>query len=252
MIIITFKPLTQLDKYRIEINTQLQEENNLKLTNIKVFDQNDIIITGHIICQSKNLYKEVVVGAYMIKDNKVIQTSAYALKTNATGNYFKLTFNNEVYDNIYIYSDLIEKSFEKEDNEGYYDESEEDEDSISVSFSVDEDSADNETRSILKKLEKNIELGSSMKDMGLSIDNVFLESISDSLWISCDLYSENEVNEDFDFYCELLDKTDRIRGSNYEFIDSDKFIKFRSCNWNYEHRNMKKLHKIRFFVKKIE
>lgn len=92
---------------KIITNQEILSENNLIISDVFCTNFDKLNLLGYITTKQININKPVIVGAYQIKNNEIIQVSATAFHFKKLETRFLLTFDNLTFDKIYLYAEIL-------------------------------------------------------------------------------------------------------------------------------------------------
>ena len=172
----------------------------------------------------------IIIGAYTVKNDEIIEISANTFKIKNQTSSFILEFDKNDIDTIYMYADylktnpIISENTEKTTNTGNNFSIK---DRLMNSFDIDE--------------EKMNRLHLEIKNLGIQ------RTYDDAVTVFCEVHSEYKINEDINVEAVLYDKYNNILGNESIYLYEDSFKDYQVDSWYFHPVKIAQIDRIKIY-----
>lgn len=154
-------------KTSIIVNEELLEKNKLKFTDLYLIWVSKTKLIGFVELDAKDIYKSLVIGAYIVTDNDIVEISATSFKLKSQKTNFELTINEKTFDKIHLYADFLNYNLNNDNSNEEIKRIE----SKMPTPNGNYDSKAIKKLGLIERLNDSIEVKSSVTELGLKLNN---------------------------------------------------------------------------------
>ncbi len=153
-------------KTTITVNEELMEKNKLRFSDLYLTQVTKTKLIGFIETKANDIYRSLVIGAYVVKDESIIEISVTSFKIKTQKTIFELTINEKTFDTIHLYADFLDKKIQSNSQEEIK----------RIKSKIPTQNGSNTLKpskkvGIIEKLNNSIEIKSSVRELGLRLNN---------------------------------------------------------------------------------